>query len=63
MAPQGDRLGRGGGWYDRALAQASPAAPVWVLLNPDEVLQVIPVQPWDRPVDALLTPAALFRCH
>jgi len=57
----GDRLGRGGGWYDRALA-AAPAAPVWVLLNTDEVLDAIPVQAWDRPVHALLTPDALLPC-
>jgi len=59
----GDRLGRGGGWYDRALAHAAPTAPVWVLLNADEVLPAIPVHAWDRPVDALLTPAALIPCH
>src|SRR3954452_4003592 len=60
---QGDRLGRGGGWYDRALAQAAPSAEVWVLLNADEVLPAIPVHPWDRPVDALVTPAALLPCR
>ena len=35
---QGDRLGRGGGWYDRALVHASQSAPIWTLLNDDEVL-------------------------
>ena len=60
---QGDRLGRGGGWYDRALAAATPGTPVWALLNTDEVLPAIPVHAWDRPVDALLTPAALLPCR
>ena len=59
---QGDRLGRGGGWYDRALAAAAPGTPVWVLLNSDEVLPAIPVQEWDRPVDALVTPDGLLAC-
>ena len=59
----GDRLGRGGGWYDRALAHAAPAVAIWVLLNPDEVLDVIPVHAWDRPVHALLTPAGLLPCR
>lgn len=58
----GDRLGRGGGWYDRALAHAAPYTPVWVLLNDDEVLEAIPVQAWDRPVDALVTPAGHVAC-
>ncbi len=58
----GERLGRGGGWYDRALAATAPGTPVWVLLNADEVLPAIPVQQWDRPVDAILTPEALLPC-
>jgi 5-formyltetrahydrofolate cyclo-ligase len=59
----GDRLGRGGGWYDRALAHAAPSTPVWVLLNSDEVLPAIPVHAWDRPVHALVTPDALLPCR
>jgi 5-formyltetrahydrofolate cyclo-ligase len=60
---RGERLGRGGGWYDRALAAADPAAAVWVLLNGDEVLEVVPTQHWDRPVDALVTPHGLLTCE
>ena len=41
----GDRLGRGGGWYDRVLATTAPS---WVLLNDDEVLPVVPTADWDR---------------
>lgn len=58
----GDRLGRGGGWYDRALAHAGQASPVLVLLNRDEVLEAIPAQPWDRRVDRLVTPDAVLDC-
>lgn len=59
----GDRLGRGGGWYDRALAYASPGARAWVLLNRDELLPAIPAQPWDRRVDGLVTPDGLIDCE
>ncbi|GAA1835422.1 5-formyltetrahydrofolate cyclo-ligase [Microlunatus capsulatus] len=59
---RGDRLGRGGGWYDRALAAADPAAPVWVLLNADEVFDAVPAQAWDVPVDGLVTPQGLLPC-
>ncbi len=52
----GARLGRGGGWYDRALASARHGAPVWVLLNDDEVLEAVPEQSWDRPVDGIIRP-------
>jgi len=60
--PTGRRLGRGGGWYDRALAHARPGVTVAVLLNEDEVLEVVPTQPWDRPVDALATPSGWLPC-
>ena len=59
----GDRLGRGGGWYDRALLHASQSAPVLVLLNADEVLETIPTQPWDRRVDVIVTPDRLTTCE
>jgi 5-formyltetrahydrofolate cyclo-ligase len=60
---QGDRLGRGGGWYDRALRHASSSAPVWVLLNDDEVLETIPTHSWDRRVDAIFTPSQMIMCE
>ena len=60
--PRGDRLGRGGGWYDRALRHRRPDAPVWLLLNDDEVLPTLPTAPWDRPVDLIITPTRLIVC-
>lgn len=51
----GNRLGRGGGWYDRARMDHR-ALPSWLLLNDDEVLEAVPTQPWDLPVDLVITP-------
>ncbi len=56
--PQGDRLGTGGGWYDRALEYASPHARVGVLLHDGEVFDALPTDPWDRRVDVILTTSA-----
>jgi 5-formyltetrahydrofolate cyclo-ligase len=53
--PDGRRLGTGGGWYDRALAWAAPDAPRGLLLFDDEVLDDLPTDEWDRPVDVLVT--------
>jgi 5-formyltetrahydrofolate cyclo-ligase len=60
---EGDRLGRGGGWYDRALRHASSSAPIWVLLNDDEVLETIPTHSWDHRVDAIFTPTQMIMCE
>lgn len=57
----GDRLGRGGGWYDRVLGFAT--GPVWLLLNDDEVFPELPTASWDRPVDAVVTPTRFIAVH
>jgi 5-formyltetrahydrofolate cyclo-ligase len=52
---RGFRLGRGAGYYDRALAAVR--APVAVLLyDPELVEEDLPAEPHDRPVTAAVTP-------
>ena len=58
VSPAGDRLGRGGGCYDRALARAA-GRPVAVLLHDDEVGVDVPTEPHDRPVTHAITPAGV----
>jgi 5-formyltetrahydrofolate cyclo-ligase len=58
---EGDRLGRGGGWYDRALAGLPEGRQVWLLLNDDEILDTIPTDPWDRRVGAIITATRMIR--
>ena len=57
--PRGNRLGRGGGSYDRALGRVPVGTPVVVLLHDDELVEEIPVADHDRPVTAVATPSAL----
>ena len=52
----GNRLGRGGGSYDRALARVRGQVPVIALLYDDELLPELPTQPHDRPVTAVARP-------
>jgi 5-formyltetrahydrofolate cyclo-ligase len=52
----GNRLGRGGGSYDRALARVSPLIPVIALLYDDELLGRVPAEPHDTPVRAAVRP-------
>jgi 5-formyltetrahydrofolate cyclo-ligase len=57
VSPTGDRLGKGGGCYDRALGRVPVGTPVVVLLHDGEVGLDVPVEPHDRPVTAAVTPA------
>lgn len=59
---KGDRLGVGGGWFDRARSYAQ-ATPALLLLNDEEVMPTLPVQEWDCRVDVIITPTKLIGCH
>lgn len=56
---EGDRLGRGGGSYDRALARVGAGVPVAVLLHEDETGLDVPSEPHDRRVTHVVTPAGI----
>ena len=53
----GNRLGRGGGSYDRALARVGGQVPTIALLYDGELVERVPVGPHDRPVRAVARPA------
>lgn len=60
----GHRLGRGGGSYDRVLARLDAAGvdpALVVLLYDEELLPVVPHEPHDRLVRAVLTPSGVRR--
>ena len=52
--PAGTRLGRGGGHYDRALAEY-PAALRIGLACDAQIRSSLPREPWDQPMDAVVT--------
>ena len=52
----GNRLGRGGGSFDRALARVGPLIPVIALVYDDELVDRLPVQAHDAPVRAVARP-------
>jgi 5-formyltetrahydrofolate cyclo-ligase len=53
----GIRLGRGGGYYDRALAHARPDAVLVTIVFDDERIAELPREVHDRPVTAVVTPS------
>jgi 5-formyltetrahydrofolate cyclo-ligase len=54
----GTRLGRGAGHYDRSLPQVRAGVPTVMVLNDEELVDVLPAEPHDRPVTAALLPGA-----
>ncbi|MGH3470775.1 MAG: 5-formyltetrahydrofolate cyclo-ligase [Nocardioidaceae bacterium] len=52
----GHRLGRGGGSYDRVLFRLTAHTTTCLLLYDGELLESVPAQPHDQPVDFVITP-------
>lgn len=62
FTPAGIRLGRGKGYYDRALAGARPDATRVGVCFREQVLSGLPVDPHDVPMDFLATPVGVETC-
>lgn len=59
--PAGERLGRGGGSYDRALGRVPVGTLTAVLLHEGETGREVPTEPHDRPVTAAVVPGRVER--
>jgi 5-formyltetrahydrofolate cyclo-ligase len=57
VSRDGVRLGRGGGYYDRALRHVRPDAVLVALVFDDELVDALPAEPHDRRVTAVVTPS------
>jgi 5-formyltetrahydrofolate cyclo-ligase len=57
VARGGVRLGRGGGYYDRALRHVRPGAALVAAVYDDELVETLPAEPHDRLVTAVVTPS------
>lgn len=56
---EGNRLGRGAGWYDQALQLRNPDSPIIAICWPEELLdRPIPHSTMDVPVNGVLTPTS-----
>lgn len=56
----GNRLGRGGGYYDRSLALARPGTRLLAVLDAEDVLDGVPTEPHDRAVHGVVTPGEVL---
>ena len=62
---RGNRIGQGGGHYDRTLAALRANGPVIAigLAWEVQIVAAIPADPWDQPLDWLATPQRLVDCR
>ncbi len=59
---QGHRLGMGGGYYDRSLADAQNVMKVGLALELQRV-EALTIEPWDIRLDFVATERALIQCQ
>jgi 5-formyltetrahydrofolate cyclo-ligase len=59
----GNRLGNGGGHYDRALAEATSGAETVGIVPRSRLIESVPVEPHDRPVRWLATENGVIRSN
>lgn len=55
FTPAGERLGQGGGWYDRVLAETRGDCVVIGVCFAAQLVEEVPVDEYDRPVDVVVT--------
>lgn len=58
---QGNRLGYGGGYYDRFFERLRPGVPLVALAFELQIVPRVPVEPWDRRMDWLITEERTIR--
>jgi 5-formyltetrahydrofolate cyclo-ligase len=54
---KGNRLGRGGGFYDKWFAECIRIAPAWEF----QIVDFIPIDKWDKKVDIIVTEKRIIR--
>lgn len=60
----GNRLGMGGGFYDYTLNQATEKKPVLIgLAHACQAATTLPTEPWDFPLDAIVTEKRIVWFH
>ncbi len=62
MSKYGERLGQGGGWYDRALKNVDAKTPVGAMVFPDEYVDFhLPQDKFDVKIPYVLTPHVIYK--
>jgi len=57
---KGNRLGYGGGYYDRFFSLLKPGTPLVALVFDLQIVPAVPIEEWDRRVDCIITDQRLI---
>ncbi len=60
---QGNRLGYGGGYYDRFFANLREGVPLVAVTFEMQILPAVPVAAWDRRVELIITEKRVIDCR
>jgi 5-formyltetrahydrofolate cyclo-ligase len=63
FSPHGERLGRGQGWYDRAIASFADVVRTIGLAYEVQLVERVPADSWDRRVQYLITEGRIVDCR
>lgn len=58
----GNRVGYGGGYYDRLLAEIDNAVPIIAPAYEEQIVAEVPAEPHDRKVNIIVTDRRIIRC-
>ena len=61
--PMGNRIGYGGGYYDRLLSGMQKHVPVIAPAYEEQIIDSIPSEPHDRKVQMIVTDRQMIRCE
>jgi len=59
---EGNRIGRGGGWYDRMLESLGENVIRFALAYEFQLMEEVPTENWDRPVNFVITEERVLQC-
>ena len=63
VTPHGDRLGKGGGYYDRTLASlGSTPPPIVAIVGEQDIQPSLPTEAHDQRVDVIVAPTRVIYC-
>lgn len=63
FSPSGDRIGYGGGYYDRLLPRVKGTRPIIALAYEEQIFEILATEGHDIGMDSIITPERMISCH